>query len=42
MKFVTEYHDYRMAGGLLFAYSEENFAQGMRTGATTLTSIEVK
>ena len=42
MKFVTEYHDYRMAGGLLFAYSEENFAQGMRTGATTLSSIEVK
>src|SRR5258706_5316072 len=42
MQFVTEYHDYRMAGGLLFAFSEENFAQGMRTGATTLSTIDVK
>jgi hypothetical protein len=42
MKFVTEYHDYRPSGGLLFAWSEESFAQGMRTGATTLSSIEVK
>jgi hypothetical protein len=42
MQFVTEYHDYRTAGGLLFAFSEENFAQGMRTGATTLSTIDVK
>ena len=42
MKFVTEYHDYKMSGGLLFAWREENFAQGMRTGATTLSAIEVK
>ena len=42
MQFVTEYHDYRTSGGLLFAWSEENFAQGMRTGATTLATIDVK
>jgi len=42
MQFVTEYHDYKMSGGLLFAWREENFAQGMRTGATTLSAIEVK
>ncbi len=42
MKFVTEYHDYKMSGGLLFAWREENFAQGMPTGVTTLSAIEVK
>ena len=42
MKFVTEYHDYKMSGGLLFAWREENFAQGMKTGVTTLSAIEVR
>jgi hypothetical protein len=42
MKFVTEYHDYRPSGGLLFAWREEGSAQGMHTGDTTLSSIEVK
>ena len=42
MQFVTEYHDYKTSGGLLFAWREENFAQGTRTGATTLNAIEVK
>jgi hypothetical protein len=42
MKFVTEYHDFRPAGGLLFAFHEEGSAQGMHTGDTTLSSIEVK
>ena len=42
MQFATEYKDFRPSGGLLFAWSEESFAQGMRTGATTLSTIDVK
>ncbi|HEY2325715.1 MAG TPA: hypothetical protein VGJ82_22860 [Thermoanaerobaculia bacterium] len=42
MQFVTEYHDYKMSGGLLFAWREENSAQGMHTATTTLSAIEVK
>jgi hypothetical protein len=42
MKFVTEYHDYKMSGGLLFAWREENSAQGMPTGVITLSAVDVK
>lgn len=42
MQFVTEYSDFRMANGLLFAFREENFAQGMKTADTTLGKIDVK
>lgn len=42
MQFVTEYSDFRMSSGRLFAYSEENFAQGMKTAETKLEKIDVK
>jgi hypothetical protein len=42
MQFVTEYHDFRMADGLLFAFAEDNYAQGMKTAETTLEKIDVK
>ena len=39
--FSTDYSDYRMVDGLLFAFAEENFANGMATGKTTLEKIEL-
>jgi len=41
IEFVTEYGDLRKADGLLIAFSEENFAQGMKTGTTSITTAHV-
>ncbi len=42
IEFVTEYKDLRKEGGLLFAFTEENFAQGMKTADTKIESVSVK
>lgn len=41
IEFVTEYSDARKADGLLFGFTEENFAQGMKTATTTITEVHV-
>lgn len=41
IEFATEYQDFREVGGLLFAHTEKNFAQGVATATITLTRIEV-
>ncbi len=41
MFFETDYSDFRKVKGLLFAFKEENFANGVRTGETFLDSVEV-
>lgn len=41
IEFVTEYSDLRKWDGLLIAMTEENYAQGMKTGDTKLTSVKV-
>jgi len=41
MDFATNYGDFRSVDGLLFPFSEENFANGTKTATTTLTKIEV-
>ena len=41
MEFATNYADFRSVDGLLFPFSEENFANGTKTATTTLTKIEV-
>ncbi len=41
IEFATTYGDFRSVGGLLFPFSEENFANGTKTATTTLTKIEV-
>jgi len=41
IEFATSYGDFRSVGGLLFPFSEENFANGTKTATTTLTKIEV-
>jgi hypothetical protein len=41
MDFATNYGDFRSVDGLLFAFSEENFAGETKTATTTLTKIEV-
>ena len=38
--FSTDYSDFRVVEGVLFAFVEENFASGMATGKTTLEKIE--
>jgi len=40
-EFATTYADFREVDGLLFPFSEENFANGTKTATTTLTKIEV-
>lgn len=42
IEFVTEYSDLRKSGGLLIAFTEENYAQRMKTGDTKLTAVEVE
>jgi hypothetical protein len=42
VEFVTEYSDFRKADGLLFAFGEENFAQGTKTATSTLTEVKVE
>jgi hypothetical protein len=41
MEFATNYGDFHSVGGLLFPFTEENFANGMKTATTTLAKIEV-
>jgi hypothetical protein len=41
IEFVTEYKDLRKQDGLLFAFTEENFAQGMKTADTKIESVKV-
>jgi hypothetical protein len=39
--FVTDYADFRAAGGVLFPFREGNFASGQTTGETIVTKIEI-
>lgn len=41
IEFVTEYRDFRDVHGLLIAFEEESFAQGMQTGVTLIESVDV-
>ena len=41
VEFSTDYSDFRRAKGVLFAFTEENFASGTRTGQTQLETVEV-
>jgi hypothetical protein len=41
IEFATNYGDFKSVDGLLFPFSEENFANGTKTATTTLTKIEV-
>lgn len=39
--FRTDYSDFRRVKGVLFAFAEESFASGTRTGQTQLATIEI-
>ncbi|BDG10569.1 hypothetical protein [Anaeromyxobacter paludicola] len=39
--FDTDYSDFRKVNGLLFAFKEENLANGVRTGETLLDQVEI-
>ncbi len=41
VEFTTNYSDFRTVDGLLFAFREENSAQGTKTGANEISKIEV-
>ena len=41
IEFATTYSDFKSVDGLLFPFSEENFANGTKTATTTLTKVEV-
>ncbi len=41
IRFATDYRDFKAVQGLLFAFTEENFASGQHTGETRLTQIEL-
>ena len=41
MEFSTNYAGFRSVDGLLFPFTEENFANGTKTATTTLAKIEV-
>ena len=41
LEFSTNYSDFRRVKGVLFAFTEENFASGTRTGLTQLETIEL-
>ena len=41
IEFATSYGDFRSVGGLLFPFSEENFANGTKTATTTLAKVEI-
>jgi hypothetical protein len=41
IEFATTYSDFKSVDGLLFPFSEENFANGTKTATTTLTKMEV-
>lgn len=39
--FATDYSDFRMVDGVLFAFREETFASGFHTGSAVLGSVEL-
>ena len=41
IEFATTYSDFRTVDGLLFPFSEENFANGTKTATTTLAKVEI-
>ncbi len=41
IEFATDYLDFRLVDGLLFSFHEINYAQGRKTGETTLDNIYV-
>jgi len=41
IRFATEYSDFRVVRGVLFAFHEANFASGQHTGETRLEKIEL-
>ena len=41
VRFATRYSDFRPVNGVLFAFSESNFASGQHTGETRLAKIEL-
>ena len=41
IRFATDYSGFREAGGVLFAFQEENFASGQHTGETKLEKIDL-
>jgi len=41
IEFATTYGDFKSVDGLLFPFSEENFANGTKTATTTLAKVEV-
>jgi hypothetical protein len=41
IEFATTYGDFKSVNGLLFPFSEENFANGTKTATTTLTKVEI-
>jgi len=41
IEFATAYGDFKSVDGLLFPFSEENFANGTKTATTTLTKVEI-
>jgi len=41
VEFSTEYSEFRTVDGLLFAFREENSAQGMKTGTNEISKVEI-
>jgi hypothetical protein len=41
IEFATMYSEFRKVDGLLFAFHEENYAQGAKTAATDIAAVEV-
>jgi hypothetical protein len=41
VEFTTTYSDFRKVDGLLFAFREENTAQGMTTGTNEISKVEI-
>ena len=41
IEFASEYSEFQVVSGVLFARREENYARGQHTGATVLTRIEL-
>ncbi len=41
IEFATNYSDFRTVDGVLFAFGEETFAMGRKTGDTKMESIEI-
>ena len=41
VEFTTTYSDFRKVEGLLFAFREDNTAQGMKTGTNEISKVEI-